>query len=68
MNKYVQSEAVHGAKQRTAPVVLTTRRPDNGDDGRLGRRGYYVGVGRCSTPRMRNVASDDGGDEKRLWL
>ena len=49
-------------------MVLTPRRLDNGDDSRLGRRGYCVGVGRGSAPGMTTVASDGGGGEKRLWL
>ena len=50
-------------------MVSTTRRPDNGDDDRLGRRGYYVGVGRGGSPGMMTIAPDGGdGDEKRLWL
>ena len=49
-------------------VVSTTRRLDNSDDGRRGRRGYCVGVGRGGSPGMTTVASDGGGDEKRLWL
>ena len=53
-------EASDGAKHWTAPVISTTRRPDNGDDGRLGRR--------SSAPRMTTIASDGGGSEKRLWL
>ena len=48
--------------------VSTTRRPDNGDDGRLGRRGYCVGRGRGGAPGMTTVASDGGSGEKRLWL
>ena len=69
MNKcVVRSEASDGAKRRTVPVVLTTRRPDNGDDGRLGRRGYCIGIGRGDAPGMMIVASDGGGGEKRLWL
>ena len=61
-------EASDGEKQRTGLVVSTTRRPNNGDDGRLGRRGYCIGVGRGCTPGMRTVAFDGGGNEKRLWL
>ena len=61
-------EVLDGAKRRTAPVVSTSRRPDNGDDGRLGRRGYCVGVGRGGAPGMMTIASDGGGAEKRLWL
>ena len=61
-------EASDGAKLRTTHVVSTTRRPDNGDDGRLGRRRYCVGVGRGGAPGMTTVASDGGGSEKRLWL
>ena len=57
-----------GAKQRKAPVVSTIRRLDNGDDGRQGRRGYYVGVGSGGVPRMTTVAFDGGDSEKRLWL
>ena len=69
MNKCtVRSEASDGAKQQTVPVVSTMRRPDNGDDGRLGRRGYCVGVGRGGAPGMTTIASDGGGGEKRLWL
>ena len=49
-------------------MVSTTRMPDNGDDDRLGRRGYCVGVGRGGAPRMTNVSSDGGDGEKRLWL
>ena len=68
MNKcVVRSEASDGAKRWTTPVVLTTRRPDNGDDGRLGRRRYCFGAGRGGVPGMTTVASDGGG-EKRLWL
>ena len=59
-------EASDGAKQWTAPMVSTTRRLDNGDDGRLGRRGYCVGEGRGDTPGMKTVAFDGGGDEKSL--
>ena len=51
-----------------ASVVSTPRRLDNGDDGRLGRRGYCVGVERGGTPGMTTVASDGGGGEKKLWL
>ena len=62
-------EASDGAKQRTTPVVSTTRRLDSGDDGRRGRRGYCVGVGRGGAPEMTTVASNGGGGgEKRLWL
>ena len=62
-------EASDGVKRRTAPVVLTTRRLDNGDDGRQGRRGYCVRVGRDDAPRMMTIASEGGGDgEKSLWL
>ena len=61
-------EASDGAKRRAVPVVSITRRPDNGDDGRLGRRGYCVGVGRGGAPGMTTVASDGGGGEKRLRL
>ena len=69
MNKcVVRSKASDEAKRRTAPVVSTTRRPDNGDDGRLGRRGYCVGVGRGGAPGMTTVASNRGGGEKRSWL
>ena len=49
-------------------VVSTTRRLDNSDDGRQGRRGYCVGVGRGGSPGMTTVASDGGGGVKRLWL
>ena len=49
-------------------MVSTTRRPDNGDDCRLGKRGYCVGVGRGGVSGMTTIASDGGGDEKRLWL
>ena len=59
-----------GAKRRTAHVISTMRRLDNGDDGRQGRRGYCVRVG-GSAPGMTTVASDGGGsgdDEKSLWL
>ena len=69
MNKCaVRSEASDRAKRRTAPVVSTTRRPNNGDDSRLGRRGYCVRVGRGGAPGTTTVASDGGGGEKRLWL
>ena len=61
-------EASNGAKRWTSLMVSTTRRPDNGDDGRLERRGYCVGVGRGGAPRMTTVASDGDGGEKRLWL
>ena len=43
-------------------------RSDNGNDGRLGSRGYCVGVGRGGASRMTTVTSDGGGGEKRLWL
>ena len=59
-------EASDGAKRRTAPVVSTPRRRDNGDDIRLVRRGYWVGVGRGGAPGITTVASDGGGGEKRL--
>ena len=49
-------------------MVSTMRRLDNSDDGRRGRRGYCVGVGRGGSPEMTPVASDGGGGEKRLWL
>ena len=49
-------------------MVLTKRRPDNGDDGRLGRRRYCFGVGRGGAPGMTTVASDGGDGEKRLWI
>ena len=49
-------------------MVSTTRRLDNGDDSRLGRRGYCVEVGRGGAPGMTIVASDDGGGKKSLWL
>ena len=52
----------------TTPVVLTTRRPANGDGGRLERREYCVGVGRGGAPGMTTIASHGGGGEKRLWL
>ena len=61
-------EASDGAKRWMVPVVSTTRRPHNSDDGRLGRRRYCVGVGRGRAPGMTTVASDGGGGEKRLWL
>ena len=64
-----QERASDGAKRRTAPVVSTMKRLDSGDDGRQGRRGYCVGVGRGGAPGMTTVASDGGGGgEKRLWL
>ena len=44
------------------------RRLDNGDDGRLGRRGYSIGVGRGGAPGMTTVAYNDGGGAKSLWL
>ena len=48
-------------------MVSTTRRPINGDDGRLGRRGYCIRVGRGGAPGMTTVASyGGGGGEKRL--
>ena len=49
-------------------MVLTTRRLDNGDDVRQGRRGYCVGVGGGGVPGMTTVASDGSGGEKSLWL
>ena len=61
-------EASDGAKRQMAPVVSTTRRLDNCDDGRRGRKGYCVRVGRGSSPGMATVAFDGGGGEKRLWL
>ena len=62
-------EASDGAKRRTVPVVLTTRRLNNGDDDKLGRRGYCIRVGRGGTLGMVIVASDGGGGgEKNLWL
>ena len=66
MNKCaVRSEATDDA----SPVVSTTRRLDSGDDGRRGRRGYCIEVGRGGAPGMTTVASDGGGGgEKRLWL
>ena len=61
-------EVSNGAKRQTTPVVLTMRRLDNGDDGRLGRRGYDVRVGRGGTPGMMTVVFDGGDIEKSLWL
>ena len=60
-------EASDGAKRQTTLVVSTKRRLDNGDNGRLGRRGYCVRVGRGDAPRMTTIAYDGGGNEKRLW-
>ena len=61
-----------GAKRRTAVVVSTTRRIDNGDDGRLGRRGYWVGVGGGGMSGMTTVAFDDGSGssngENNSWF
>ena len=61
-----QSEASDGPKRQTTPMVSTTRRLNNGDDGRLGRRRYFFGVGRGGVPGMMTVASDGSGGEKRL--
>ena len=61
-------EVSDGAKQRTAHVVSTTRRLDNGDDGRLGRRRYCFEVVRGGAPGTTTIASDDGSGEKQLWL
>ena len=49
-------------------MVLTTRRLNNGDGGRLGRRGYCIGLERGRALGMTTVVSDDGGGEKSLWL
>ena len=52
-------------------MVSTTRRIDNGDDGRLGRRGYCVKLGGGGAPGMTTVASDGSSgsnDENSLWL
>ena len=49
-------------------MVSTTRSPNNGDDGRLGRRGYCIRVGRGDAPGMTTVAFDGGGGKKRLLL
>ena len=54
------------AVRSEATVVSMTRRPDNGDDGRLGRRRYCFGVGRGGASGMTTVVSDGGGGEKRL--
>ena len=61
-------EASDGAKRRTTAVVSTTRRLDNGDDGRLGRRGYFIGLGRDGALGMTIVASNGSDGEKSLWL
>ena len=63
-------KVLDGAKRCTAPMVSTTRRLDNGDDCRQGRRGYCVGVGGDNTLGMTAIASDGGGsdDKKSLWL
>ena len=61
-------EASDGAKRQMVPLVSTTRRLDNGDDCRQGRRGYCVRVGGGGAPGMTTVASDGGGGKKSLWL
>ena len=77
-------EASDGAKRRMersdrwgeSADGSTTRRLNNGDDYRQGRRGYCVKVGGGGTQGMTTVASDGGGgddgddgdNEKSLWL
>ena len=68
VNKCTRCEVSDGAKRRTVPVVLTMRRLNNGDDGRLGRRGYCVGVRRGGAPGMTTVVFDGSGGKKSLWL
>ena len=52
-------EASDGAKRWTAPVVSTTRKLDNGDDSRLGRRGYCGGVRPPLPPRHDITAPEE---------